>query len=67
VERLGKLIIEVQCKVHQQMIKWSRNLGSLNKSKKVSFQMVTEKNMLFDGVTCSGSEFQRVEIATEKA
>jgi len=49
------------------MIRWSRNLGRISKSEKVSFQMVTEETMLFDDLTCSGSEFQRVWRSTEKA
>jgi len=43
-EGLRKLVAQVQCKVHQQMIRWSGNLGRINKSEKVSFQMVTEIN-----------------------
>jgi hypothetical protein len=41
VQGLGKLILQVQCKVHQEMIRWSGNLGRINKSEKVSFQIVT--------------------------
>jgi len=29
--------------------------------------MVKERTMLFDDITCSGSEFQRVGTTTEKA
>ena len=41
---LGKLIVQVQCKVHQQTTRWSGNLGRISESEKVSFQMVTERN-----------------------
>ena len=44
VQGLGKLIVQVQCKVHQQMIRWSGNLGRISRSEKVTFQMVTERN-----------------------
>ena len=44
VQELGKLIVQVQCKVQQQMIRWSEHLGNISKSEKVSFQMVTERN-----------------------
>ena len=44
VQGLGKLTVKVQCKVHQQMIRWSENLGKISKSEKVSFQKVTERN-----------------------
>ena len=60
-------LVQVQCKVHQQMIIWSGNLGRLSKSEKVSFQMLTERTMLFNYLTCSRSEFQRVGTVTEKA
>ena len=43
VQVLGKLIVRVQCKGHQQMIGWSGNLGRIGKSEKVSFQLVTER------------------------
>jgi len=49
------------------MIGWSGNLGRISESEKVSFQMVTERNMLFDDLTSSESKFQRVGTATEKA
>ena len=48
------------------MIRWQGNLGKISQSEKVCFQMVTDKTMLFDYLTCSGSEFQRVVAATEK-
>ena len=37
VEGLGKLIVRVRCKVHQQMIRWSGNVGRMSESEKVSF------------------------------
>ena len=37
VQGLGKLIVQVQCKVHQYMISWQGNLGRISKSEKVSF------------------------------
>jgi len=46
------------------IIRWKGNLGWISESEQVSFQMVTEKTMLFDGLTCSESEFQRVLTAT---
>ena len=65
VQGLGKVIVQV----HQQMIGRSGNLGRIRKSEKASFQMATEtgkETMLFDDVTYSRSEFQRVGTATEK-
>ena len=44
VQGLDKLIFRVRCKVHQQMIKWSGNLGRISEHEKVSFQIVTERN-----------------------
>ena len=41
VHGFGNLVVQVQCKIHQQVIGWS---GNLSKSKKVNFQMVTERN-----------------------
>ena len=50
------------------MIRWQGNLGRISESEKVSFQMVTEKKpVIFDDLTCSESEFQRVRTATEKS
>ena len=40
VQGLGKLIVQVLCKVHQQMIRWSGNLGRINGSEKVSFKLL---------------------------
>jgi len=64
VQGLGKLIVRIQCTVHQQMIRWSRNLGRISKCENGSFQMVTEINYAI--WWCSESEFQRVRTATEK-
>ena len=47
VQGLGKLIVKVQCKVDQQIIRYSGdlgNLGGISKSEMVSFQMVTKRN-----------------------
>ena len=44
VQGLSNLIVQVQCKFHQQLIRWSGNLGRIVKSEKVSFQMVTERH-----------------------
>jgi len=41
--KLGKLIVQVQYKVHRKIIKWNGNLGRISKSEKVSFQMVMER------------------------
>jgi len=50
------------------MIGCSENIERISKSERVSFQMVTERNyVLFDDLTCSGREFQRVGTATVKA
>ena len=38
------IIVQVTCKVYQQMIRRDRNLGRISKSEKVSFQMVMERN-----------------------
>ena len=46
VQGLGNLIVHVRCKIHQQMIGCSENVGGLNKSEMVSFQMMTERNYL---------------------
>ena len=43
VQELGKFIFQVQCKVHQQMIRKSGNLQRTIKSEKVIFEMVTER------------------------
>jgi len=48
------------------MIRWQVHLGTISKSENMSFQMVTERILLFDDLTCSESEFQRVGTATEK-
>ena len=67
VQGLVKLIVQVRCKVHQQMIRWKGNLGRISEPEKLSFQMVTERNyMLFDDLKCPESAFQRVGTATEK-
>ena len=58
---------KVRCKIHQQMIGCSGNLGGISESEAVSFQMATERNyMLFDDLACSGSEFQREWTATDE-
>ena len=44
VHGLGRLIVRLQYKVHQQMIRWNGNLGRISESEKVSFQMATERN-----------------------
>jgi len=44
VQRLDKLIVQVQYKVHQQMNRWSGNLERIRESEKVSFKMVTKNN-----------------------
>ena len=44
VQRLDKLIVQVQYKVHQQMNRWSGNLGRISESEKASFQMMMERN-----------------------
>ena len=44
VQGLGKLIVQGQCKIPQQMLRWQENLGRIRESEKVSFQMVTEIN-----------------------
>jgi len=67
VQWLSKLIVRVQCKVHQQTIRWNGNLGRISKSENVRFQMVTEKTMLFDNLSCSVTEFKIVRTPTEKA
>jgi len=41
---LSKIIVQVQYKVNQLMIRWSGNLGRKGKSEKLSFQMGTERN-----------------------
>ena len=51
VQGFGKLMDQVQCKFHQQVIRWSGNLGRISKSEKVGFEMLTE-TMLFDDLTC---------------
>jgi len=45
VQGLDKLIVLVQCKVHQQIIRWSGKLGMISESEKVSFQMTVERKM----------------------
>ena len=37
-------LVKVRCKVHQQTIGCSENLGGISKSDKGSFQTVTERN-----------------------
>ena len=64
VHESGKLIVPVQCKVNQQMIRLSGNLGRISKFEKVSFKWWRKEIML---LTCSGAEFQRVATATEEA
>jgi len=54
VRELCKFIVKVLCKVHQQMIRCSGNWW-------------WKETMLFDDLTSSESEFQRVGTATEKA
>jgi len=49
------------------MIRWKGNLGRISEFEKVSFQMMMEDTMLFDGLSCSESAFQRVGTVTEKA
>ena len=38
----GTLIVQEQCKVHQQMIRWIWNLGRISRSEKINFQMAME-------------------------
>jgi len=48
------------------MIRPKGNLGMINKSEMVSFQIMTETNYAIYDLTCSESEFQRVGTVTEK-
>ena len=44
VQGLGKDIVQVRCKVQQQIIRSSGHLGRISNSENMSFQMVTERN-----------------------
>jgi len=51
------------------MIRWQGNLGRVSKSEWLGFKTVTERKetMLFDDLTFSERDFQRVGTATKKS
>jgi len=55
----------VWCKIPQELIEYSKNLGGISKSEKVSFQMVMEKNDVFLWQGVSDSNWKKHDCQHE--